>query len=288
MLKLDLTDLPPHLRLGTSSFSSTDWRGTFYPEGAPPADFLSHYAETFSTVEVDATWHHLPSRRTVESWARKVPEGFVFSLKVPKTITHERYLQDCREEWKRFLDVLEPLGERRGPLLFQFPYVAKGKDADEYETGDDFRRRLAAFLPELPRDGQYVVEVRNAKWLAEPLLDLLRARGIALGLAAYYTLPRPADLARRIDPVTAPFSYLRFLGDHRRMDRMVREARERGERDRDWGALLVDRTAETRDWVAFARPLVDRQINLYTYFNNHFAGFAPGSVEVFARAWRDS
>lgn len=107
-------------------------------------------------MEIDSTWYRSPSHRTVEAWAEKVTGGFVFSAKVPKTITHDRYLEGCDAERVQFLKAMDRLGEKKGPLLFQFPYVAKGKDADEYRTGDDFRRRLAAFLPELPADGRYV------------------------------------------------------------------------------------------------------------------------------------
>ncbi len=285
MLAIDLEALPPNLLVGTSSFSSDDWRGSFYPPDLASGEYLSYYARTFRTVEIDATWYALPARRTVESWARKVPPGFVFSLKVPKRITHELYLENCQAEWRAFLDRLAPLGPARGPLLFQFPYVAKGADPQEYETGREFLRRLAAFLPALPAGGQYVVEVRNAKWIAEPLIDLLRAHGVALALAAYYTMPSAAQLLRGPDTVTAPFSYIRFLGNHRQMDQLVRGARETGTREKDWGALLVDRERETRDWVSIGRRLLERQDSVYAYFNNHFAGFAPGSAELFVRLW---
>ncbi len=285
MLELDLSGLPAGLHLGTSSFSSKDWCGTFYPADLKPAGFLEHYARTFHTVEIDATWYAMPSRRTVEGWARKVSDDFIFSLKVPKEITHTRYLEGCEEEWMRFLRQLEPLGGKRGPLLFQFPYMAKGKDAEEYETGADFLRRLEAFAPQLPPDGQYAVEVRNAKWLHAPLLDLLRTHNITLVLSAYYTMPAPSKLFAQVDPVTGPFGYVRFLGNHRQMDALVKEAREKGKRDRDWGELIVDRARETSAWAEVGRQLLERQGHVYMYFNNHFAGFAPGSVELFAREW---
>jgi uncharacterized protein YecE (DUF72 family) len=216
-----------------------------------------------------------------------VPEDFIFSLKVPKTITHEYYLENCRQDWLQFLNLLEPLGQRRGPLLFQFPYFAKGRDADEYATGDDFRRRLAAFLPLLPGDGHYVVEVRNAKWLTESLLDLLRSRSLALALVAYYTMPEPARLLERIDPVTAPFSYIRFLGHHKRMDALVKQIKaEKGKRTA-WDELVVDRSRQTRAWTGVIRELLRRKVDVFAYFNNHFAGFAPGSVALFLKTWAE-
>lgn len=280
--------LPPGLRLGTSSYSSPDWCGPFYPAGLRPEQYLGFYATRYDTVEIDATWHAMPSRRTVESWRDRVPAGFLFAAKVPKVITHERYLQDCGDEWGRFLALMELLGDKRGPLLFQFQYVARGKDADEYRHGADFRRRLERFLPQLPSGWQFVIEIRNRGWLDEPLLDLLRRHQVALALTAYPTMPAAGEILRRIDPVTAPFAYLRFLGDHRSMDNLVARARESGTRDRDWGELIVDRSDEMRDWIDPVADLLRRVPQVLAYFNNHYAGFGPGSLERFAQLWREA
>jgi uncharacterized protein YecE (DUF72 family) len=285
MIRLDLSRVPPGLFLGTSSFSSSDWIGSFYPPGLAPADFLRHYAGILRTVEIDATWHAVPSRRTVAAWAARVPRGFVFSVKAPKTITHERYLTDCAEEWRDFLEVTEPFGEKLGPIVFQFQYVSHQKDAREYATGEDFLSRLKRFLPLLPRQGRYVVEVRNQNWLKPPLLDTLRERNVALALVSYTTMPTAAELLEQIDPVTADFSYIRFLGDHAAMDHRVARARELGLKTRDWDELVVDRTADTRGWLAPISEILRRVPEVFVYFNNHYAGFAPGSLELFLRLW---
>ena len=287
VLRLDLSGLPEDLLVGTSSFGTDDWRGVFYPPDAAPAEYLRFYATQLRTVEIDSTWYRSPSPRTVQAWAEKVPPGFVFAAKVPKTITHDRCLEGCADEWLEFLRAMDRLGEKKGPLLFQFPYVAKGQDAEEYRTGDNFRRRLAAFLPLLPEGGQYVVEVRNEKWIAEPLLDLLRSRDVSLALIAYYTMPTAASLLRRCDPLTSDFAYIRFLGHHREMDERVARARAEGARERDWHELLVDRTAETRAWAGSIREILRRRRRVMVYFNNHFAGFGPGSIEVFLRVWQE-
>ncbi len=142
---------------------------------------------------------------------------------------------------------------------------------------------LSGLRAGLHPDGQYAVEVRNAKWIREPLLALLRAHNITLVLLAYYTMPAPAKLFAQVDPVTGSFGYVRFLGNHRQMDSLVKEARKQGTRDRDWGELVVDRTRETAECAEVGRQLLERQGHVYMYFNNHFAGFAPGSVELFAR-----
>jgi uncharacterized protein YecE (DUF72 family) len=106
--------------LGTSSFTATGWQGSFYPKGLRPADYLSYYAQHFDTVEIDSTFYATPNVSVVRSWNAKTPEGFLFAAKVPQKITHKRVLKDCDEEFKVFLTTMEALGEKLGPLLFQF------------------------------------------------------------------------------------------------------------------------------------------------------------------------
>lgn len=286
-MELDQSTLPGSLHVGTSSFSSADWYGVFYPGEISPAEFLQHYSRTFPTVEIDATWHFMPSPKTVDAWAKKVPDGFVFAAKVPKIITHEKLLKGCEDDWKRFIDTMERLGPKLGPLLFQFQYVAKRNDAHEYETGEEFRRRLEAFLPLLPAEHRYAVEVRNPKWLGSELTDLLRSRNIALTLIDQCRMPRPVRWFDMCDPITADFAYVRFLGDHHAMDELVAHKRESGEKTGDWNELVVDRTAEMREWVPLLERLTGRVGDVYAYFNNHYAGFAPGSIELFLKTWKE-
>ena len=140
---------------------------------------------------------------------------------------------------------MERLGPRMGPVVAQFAYVAKGRDAAEYESGDDFRSRLARFLDDWPVERELAVEVRNAKWVGPPLLDLLRERGVALALPAIYTMPRPSRLFAGDDPVTTDLVYVRFLGHHRRMDDLVARLCAEGKRGAEWSELAVDRTRGT-------------------------------------------
>ena len=91
-----MTDRKGRVRLGTSSWSCKDWIGTVYPRGSAPKDFLGVYAERYDTVEVDSTWYRSPTEYLVRKWVRDTPEGFLFSAKVPRTITHEKALVDCQ------------------------------------------------------------------------------------------------------------------------------------------------------------------------------------------------
>ncbi len=282
----DFTGLPKHLFLGTSSWSSPDWKGVFYGEGTAPGDFIAEYASRFSTVEIDATFYRSPSLKTVESWEKKTPPGFIFSAKVPQAITHEKGLVNCEEETRNFLQVMSRLGPKLGPLVFQFAYVPKRVNAAEYDRGAGFRRRLSAYLTRLPRDFRYAVEIRNGRWLDRDLIEILRENQTALVLTDYYTMPSLREIETKIDPVTANFSYVRFLGDRRRMEALLkRMMKEEGKR-RQFDALVVDRTSQMEGWIPSLMRLAGRIPQLFVYFNNHYAGFAPGSAALFARIWR--
>ena len=88
-------------------------------------DYLTHYATKFNTVEVDSTFYRTPSVPTVNGWARKVPDGFLLAAKIPQVITHEKILQICDEDLTKFLETMDLMGDKLGPLLFQFGYFNK-------------------------------------------------------------------------------------------------------------------------------------------------------------------
>src|SRR5438034_7207142 len=107
------------IRLGTQGWNYEAWIGPFYPDGSRPADFLSIYARAFDTVEVDATFYAIPPSKTVRGWAQRTPDDFVFALKMPQEITHERRLRGAGDVSDEFFDRARELGEKLGPILIQ-------------------------------------------------------------------------------------------------------------------------------------------------------------------------
>jgi len=142
------------LCIGTSAFTATGWEGTFYPPGTKPADFLSYYSRRFNSVEVDSTFYRIPSKATVLGWDNKTPEGFVFAAKVPQSITHEKVLVECEAEFKEFVQTMDLLGDKLGPLLLQFRYFNKKK----FLGVNDFFARLRPFLKKLPKGHKFSPE----------------------------------------------------------------------------------------------------------------------------------
>jgi len=151
----------PLLRLGTSAFTAAGWLGTFYPEGLKPADYLTHYALHFDTVEVDSTFYHAPSISTVRGWYAKTPKDFLLAAKVPQTITHEKMLTDCDDDLSNFLKTMDTMGEKLGPLLFQLPYF----NQKAFRNLGEFLARLRPFLKKLPNGYRFAIEIRNKNWL---------------------------------------------------------------------------------------------------------------------------
>ena len=261
----------PNLHLGTSSWSSEDWVGTFYPPGTPPADFLSEYARHFDTVEADSTYYRIPSPSMVKAWRARTPPGFIFAAKFPQVITHEKVLQDCREEVGEFLRTMELLEDRLGPLLLQFPYFNK----QAFARPEDFLDRLVPFLAALPNTFSYAVEVRNKYWINARLLDALRAKRVALALIDHSWMTPVQQLLSKHDVVTAGFTYIRWLGDRKGIEA----------KNQHWDRIIIDRENEMRTWIPLIRQLLQRGVRILGYFNNHYAGFAPGSIELFQQVW---
>ena len=255
--------------LGTSSFTASGWNGSFYPRGMKPSDYLQFYAERFHSVEVDSTFYACPTARTAENWHARTPEGFVFSVKVPQTITHDRVLVDCDAEIAEFLETMDILGEKLGPIIFQFPFFSRSIVPDRHAFTD----RLIPFLKKLPAKHKFGIEIRNRPWLDAEFANLLRDRQIALVLQDRSWMPNPAELD--FDPITADWTYIRWLGD-----RKVIEAQTMA-----WDKAVVDRTSELHSWVHFCYQIMKRGVLIYAYANNHFQGHGPATIAKFLELW---
>ena len=260
------------IRVGASAFTAAGWEGAFYPAGMKPADFLSYYATRFDTVEVDSTFYRTPSVATVNGWARKVPDGFLLAAKVPQLITHEKVLNDCEADLKQFLETMDLMGAKLGPLLFQFGYF----NQTAFKSGKEFLARLEPFLKNLPKGYRFAVEIRNKQWLSVEFFDLLRAHNVAFALIDQAWMPRASEIFEKFDPITADFTYVRLLGDRKDIEKQTKI----------WDKVIVDRSRELMSWVNVCQRTTRRGISTYVYVNNHYAGFAPATAEQFQKLWK--
>lgn len=144
----------PQVFVGCAKWGRKDWVGKIYPKGTKEADFLSHYAKFFNTIELNATFYKLPSKTQTAGWRSKVGPDFRFCPKFSDKITHLRRLKDAKEMTDRFLEGISGFGENLGPA---FLMAHPGMGPKTLET-------IALFLDTLPKDVEVFVELRHADW----------------------------------------------------------------------------------------------------------------------------
>ena len=148
-----------HLFLGLPMWGFKAWVGNFYRSDAQPRDYLLQYSSVFNTVEGNTTFYSLPAAESVARWKHQTPKDFRFSFKFPQTITHERQLCNVDRETAQFLRRIAPLEERVGAIMLQFPRALSPAEADV----------LWRFLPRLPKDFTYAVELRHPDFFRDNL-----------------------------------------------------------------------------------------------------------------------
>jgi len=185
------------LLAGTSGFSYKEWLGKFYPEKHPADQMLRYYASHFATVEINNTFYRMPAEAMLANWTEQVPEGFCFTLKAPRRITHELRLKECETHVAEFVRRAQALGGRLGPLLFQLPPFLK-KDLP----------RLRDFLALLPAGRAVAFEFRNSSWNDDEVYGTLREKRAML----CYTDTDEGDSPPVI--ATADSGYLRLRRTH--------------------------------------------------------------------------
>ena len=232
------------LLIGTSGWSYKEWNGVFYPTA--DTNKLSYYSKIFGTAEVDSTFYAYPSKGLVLGWARYSPDNFVFSVKLPQELTHDKRLdltKGVESDLVRLLSLMKPLiaAGKLGPVLIQLP--------PSYSYEKDFER-LKGFLGIVPDDVKFAVEFRHPSWLREDVWDLLRSRNVANVIVDEPLLP-PDTV------VTADFAFIRWHGHG----------------TRPWYNYRY-KDKELKAWVPKVQEVVTRTKTTYGYFNNHFRGFA--------------
>ncbi len=255
-LPSDATRVAAEVRTGTSSWTSEAWWGRVYPPAASPSDRLGIYASLYDCVEVDATYYSVPASGMVAGWYARTPPGFLFALKFPRELLDPKKSVDA-ERIHGFVRVSASLGEKLGPLLLQFPPWVKPGRSTPF---------LWALLETLPPGVRYAVELRDAAWYTgetrDRLLRELRDRQVTLAWSSLSYVEVPPE-------ITTDEVYLRFIGDHTSIPAETH------------GEVRADRTDETKRWADRLRAVSKDLRRALVFFNNHYAGFAPESVNLF-------
>ncbi len=240
--------------VGPAGWSYEDWKGIVYPSRAPRGfDPLVFIASFFGCVELNSTFYRPPTARMSESWARKTPDGFLFTAKLWERFTHDdEPFTDA--DVKLVQEGMAPLlaSGKLAALLLQFPWSFK----DGPDARDRVRRIADAFREWAP----LVIEVRHRSWLdAFDFLDELKLSFCNIDQ------PRSSTSISGTHRVTGPVAYVRFHGRNAK----AWFSKEAG-RDEKYDYLYAP--AEMKGWAeAIAGMRAER---VFVILNNHFRGKA--------------
>src|SRR3990170_3765110 len=231
------------LRFGTSGWDYEEWLGVFYRSSTESK--LAAYARVFNTAEINSSFYRPPTKGMVFGWLRYSPDDFVFTAKVPQTVTHDRRLDVAKraeEELRAFCEIMDPLNDagKLGPLLLQLPPSLRFDQLG-----------VKAFFETLPHRYKWAIEFRHRSWLVPEAYDLLRDHGVAYTIVDEPLLPPDVHL-------TAPFAYIRWHGHGKD----------------PWYDYRYT-VAEVREWAPKVQQIAEASDPVYGFFNNHYHGYAP-------------
>lgn len=185
--------------IGTSGWNYNHWQSIFYPEEIPKKNWLEFYSRFFDTVEINMTFYRFPDEKTIGKWIKIVPDGFIFSVKGSRIITHVKKLKDVEGILKKFLNLISLFEDRLGPVLFQLPPSFSFKA----ERLKNFCELLSS--QDIIKNGKFSIELRDKRWINEEVFQILKNHNICLCFSDYPGV-------KINSPLTSFFAYIRRHG----------------------------------------------------------------------------
>ncbi|MBU1975597.1 MAG: DUF72 domain-containing protein [Nanoarchaeota archaeon] len=243
-----------NLIIGTSGYSYDDWKGKFYPPTTPSSNMLPFYSKYFGMTEINSTYYRIPPRQMIDRILEKVPEGFVFTIKAYRGITHER--EQYQENIDEFNKAIIPMVDsgKGACILLQFPYSFKNE-----EDNRAFILHLKEKFP-LP----LVAEFRNSGWITEDTFKLLEDAKIG------FCCTDEPDLKGLMPPearVTSEIGYLRFHGRNKEKWWKPDQPSDR------YDYLYTEE--ELKNWIPKIKAMSELTKKFFVLFNNH-----PGAKAI--------
>ncbi len=230
--------------IGCSGFFYFHWKGRFYPEDAKPSDFFKYYQSVFDTVEINSTFYRFPKESTMKRMYKSAKEGFLFSVKMNKEITHIRKFRNIEKELEKFYEEISVLKEKLGAVLIQLPPSIK--------YNEEFLRRIIDALSPYMKFVN-AIEFRHISWWNEKVYEKLRDSNLIFTSVSAKGLPDDVIC-------TSHIGYVRFHGisGWYKDDYSEEYLRE------------VLRKINSEDFE-----------EVYVYFNNDFNAYAPKNAITF-------
>jgi len=225
--------------IGCSGWFYWHWRGLFYPAQSLPKEWFKEYCKKFNTVEINSSFYHFPTEKTVKGWLRKIPKNFIYTVKVNKAITHIKKFKNTKKLVKNFYSVMKPLKEINclGCILFQLPPSLHYNE-----------KKLDEILKQLNPEFKNVIEFRHASWWNKEVYNEMKKFN-AIFCIVSATQKIPADFVYTNRKV----AYFRFHG-------------------REWYNYNYSKE-ELKKYANEMKRIKQKEV--YAYFNNDYNAYAP-------------
>ena len=264
------------IHIGTSGWSyprgEGTWNGYFYPAGK--INELEFYSQFFDTVEVNSSFYRPPAPDIVSSWAKRVPKGFLFSVKLWQKFTHPKMFNEAtgevaaisQEDVDTFRQSLEPLTKagKLGALLAQFPPSFKN---------DAYGRQIIGALANSFGEYPLAVELRHRSWSddrnTEKLLHELNIAWVQIDEPKF-----GSSIAPEL-PVTSDMAYFRFHG---------RNAEDWWTGDAETRYRYLYSEEEIKKLAEKVKKAAANTKLLLAFFNNHWKAYAPKNANDMKKA----
>ncbi len=276
------------IRFGTCSWKYESWKGIIYPE-SEEFNYLKEYSNHYNTVEIDQWFWSLyapskvvlPQTETVIEYKNSVPKDFLFTIKVPNSITLTHFYRKNKSEeliknpyflsldiYSKFLDSIEPLKENVGCLIFQFEYLNKGKIASQKM----FEDLIYDFISKISNSGFPIgIEIRNPNYLNKNYFKFLEKLKIIPIMIEGYYMPSVVETCSKFLMDFKGGIVFRLHGpDRSGIEKMS---------NKNWNQIYIDRIEELEKLSNLFNNLLTREVDLFVNVNNHFEGSAPLTIK---------
>lgn len=276
-------------RFGTCSWKYPSWKGLVYSK-ATGINYLEEYAKKYNTVEIDQWFWSLfgvkkvslPKEDTVEEYVNSVPKDFMFTIKMPNSLTLTHFYQKDKSKplesnphffsidlFNRFMDLLDPMLDQIGMLMFQFEYLNKKK----MPSLQAFIDQIEGFLSKLPDQFPYGIEIRNPNYLKKEYFDFLNQKGLGMVFLEGYYMPGITKVYQdwKSHFLQQKSVVIRLHGGDRS------EIEEKT--DEVWDSIVEPKDEDLKEIAHMIHELSKKNMETYVNVNNHYEGSAPLTIQ---------
>jgi uncharacterized protein YecE (DUF72 family) len=276
------------LRFGTCSWKYDSWKGIVYSE-TNPKNYLKQYSKKFDTVEIDQWFWSLfppakvvlPQKKVVEDYKKSIPADFLFTIKVPNSITLTHFYKDSKEDqlkpnpfflsveiFEEFLNSIEPIKNQVGCLIFQFEYLNKLK----MNSLSQFQLKFSEFYKQLNKNIPAIgIEIRNPNYLNENYFKFLSELKLAPVFLDGYYMPPAAGIYSKFKKHINNLAVIRLHGPDRKGTEKIAND--------NWNQIYINRDVEIKSIIEMIKDLQNNEVDLFVNVNNHFEGSAPLTIQ---------